>query len=198
MTAAAVVSALQDYLASARKARSSDFRRPVRERIVEMGLRELTYTALVDTRRSCNYAHALNPSTPAETVSRFAVHPSIHVRWQLAIRTDLPQQTYRTLAQDPAPGIRGNIAANPAIGEDLIRTLAGDTAYDVRRRLAHNPAIPLDVLTSLAPTAKMAPPCCRASRRPHLLAVDPPQLVLCCHHHPLGGHDRPVHHGDRL
>jgi hypothetical protein len=104
-----------------------------------------------------DYALASNPRTPAESVNRFAAHPSIHVRWQLAARTDLSQETYRTLAHDPIPGIRGDVAANPAIDEELIRALADDTTYDVRRRLAHNPAIPLDVLAGLATSAKIGP-----------------------------------------
>jgi hypothetical protein len=154
----------------------------------------------VDTRRSCNYALALNPCTSAETVSRFAVHPSIHVRWQLAIRTDLPQQTYRTLAQDPAPGIRVDVAANPAIGEDLIRALAGDTAYDVRRSLAHNPAIPLDALNSLAPTAKIGP-----TLLPRIAAATPAEISeLAASTIPAmrmllaEWHDLPAHIVDRL
>jgi Leucine rich repeat variant len=110
-----------------------------------------------DALDDLDYALALNPRTPAEAVSRFAAHPSIHVRWRLAIRTDLPQESYQTLSQDPIPGIRGDVAANQAIGEGLIRAMADDTTYDVRRRLAHNPAIPLDVLAGLAPSAKIGP-----------------------------------------
>jgi hypothetical protein len=102
-------------------------------------------------------ALALNPRTPAEAVSRFAAHPSIHVRWRLAVRTDLPQDIYRTLAQDPIPGIRGDVAANPAIDEGLIRSMADDPTYDVRRSLAYNPAIPIDVLARVATTAKIGP-----------------------------------------
>ncbi|MEU8265269.1 hypothetical protein AB0C02_32270 [Micromonospora sp. NPDC048999] len=108
-----------------------------------------------DALHDLDYALTLNPRTPAETVSRFAVHPSIHVRWRLAVRTDLPQDVYRVLAQDLIPGIRGDVAANPAIDEALIRAMADDTTYDVRRCLAHNPAVPLDVLAELAESAKI-------------------------------------------
>ncbi|TDC43035.1 hypothetical protein E1166_05685 [Micromonospora sp. KC213] len=124
-----------------------------------------------DALHDLDYALTLNPRTPAETVSRFAAHPSTYVRWQLAIRTDLPQQNYRTLAQDPAPGIRGDVAANPAIGEELIRAMADDPSYDVRRRLAHNPAIPLDVLACLALSAKIGP-----TLLPRIAAATPAEI----------------------
>lgn len=110
-----------------------------------------------DALDDLDYALTLNSRTPAETLDRFATHRSMHVRWQLASRTDLSPQTYRTLAQDPIPGIRGDVAANRAIGDELIRALANDITYDVRRRLAHNPAIPLDILERLAPSAKIGP-----------------------------------------
>lgn len=83
-----------------------------------------------DALHNLDYALTLNPRTPAGTVNRFAAHPSMHVRWQLAARTDLPQDTYRTLSRDPIPGIRGEVAANPAIGEELTRAMADDTTYD--------------------------------------------------------------------
>jgi len=110
-----------------------------------------------DALDDLDHALASNPRTPAKAVSRFAAHPSIHVRWGLATRTDLPQQSYRTLGYDPIPGIRGDVAANPAIGEELIRAIADDSTYDVRRSLAHNPATPLDVLAGLAASAKLGP-----------------------------------------
>ncbi len=110
-----------------------------------------------DALDDLDYVLTLNSRTPAEVLDRFAVHLSLHVRWQLASRTDLSQQTYRTLAQDPIPGVRGDVAANPAIGDELIRALVDDVTYDVRRRLAHNPVVPLDVLERLAPSAKLGP-----------------------------------------
>ncbi|MEV0431296.1 hypothetical protein [Micromonospora sp. NPDC050495] len=124
-----------------------------------------------DALHDLDYALTLNPRTPAETVSRFTAHPSIHVRWRLAVRTDLPQDAYRALAQDPTPGIRGDVAANPAIDEALIRAMAGDPTYDVRRRLAHNPAVPLDVLAELAASAKIGP-----TLLPRIAAATPAEI----------------------
>lgn len=108
-----------------------------------------------DALDDLDYALTLNSRTPVETLDRFAAHRSMHVRWQLASRTDLQQSTYRALVQDPIRGVRGDVAANPAISEQLIRDLADEVTFDVRRRLAHNPAIPLDVLAELAPSAKI-------------------------------------------
>ncbi|MFE9693717.1 hypothetical protein [Micromonospora sp. NPDC005806] len=124
-----------------------------------------------DALHDLDYALTLNPRTPAETVSRFTAHPSIHVRWRLAVRTDLPQDAYWALAQDPTPGIRSDVAANPAIDEALIRAMAGDTTYDVRRRLAHNPAVPLDVLAELAASAKIGP-----TLLPRIAAATPAEI----------------------
>ncbi|PMR58798.1 hypothetical protein C1A38_22775 [Verrucosispora sp. ts21] len=124
-----------------------------------------------DALHDLDYALTLNPRTPAETVSRFTVHPSIQVRWRLAVRTDLPQGAYRALAQDPTPGVRGDVAANPAIDEALMRAMADGTTYDVRRRLAHNPAVPLDVLAELAASAKIGP-----TLLPRIAAATPAEI----------------------
>ncbi|MFD6288931.1 hypothetical protein [Streptomyces sp. NPDC060205] len=95
-----------------------------------------------------------NPATPVESVAVFADHPSMLLRWALAIRQDLPRQAYVRLAADPAPGIRADLAENPALDEALIRVMADDRDPAVRRALAHHPRVPLDVLTRLAGTAK--------------------------------------------
>ncbi|MFI7430798.1 hypothetical protein ACIBPB_27765 [Micromonospora sp. NPDC049836] len=124
-----------------------------------------------DALDDLDYALTLNPRTPAGTVRRFAAHPSTHVRWRLAVRTDLPQDAYRALAQDPTPGIRGDVAANPAVDEALIRAMADDTTYDVRRRLAHHPAVPLDVLVALATSAKIGP-----TLLPRIAAATPAEI----------------------
>ncbi|MER6509419.1 hypothetical protein ABT158_21535 [Nonomuraea sp. NPDC001636] len=91
-----------------------------------------------------------NPATPTAAVVGFADHPSMGLRWPLAVRPDLPAAVYERLAASPEPGVRAALAANPAIGDDLIRALAADADPDVRRGLAVNPRVPLDVLTRLA------------------------------------------------
>ncbi|WP_328726948.1 hypothetical protein [Streptomyces sp. NBC_00259] len=98
-----------------------------------------------------------NPATPAAAVIRFADHPSMLLRCQLAARHDLPPEMYLRLAGDPAPAVRAELADNPAIDDALIRTLATDVGHDVRRRLAHHPHVPLDVLTHLADATWIGP-----------------------------------------
>ncbi len=96
-----------------------------------------------------------NPAAPADSVARFAAHPSALLRWALAARPDLPAEAYGRLAVDPVPGVRADLAGNPAIGAGLMNALAGDPGHDVRRGLAHNPRVPLDVLVRLAATVKL-------------------------------------------
>ncbi|GAA3446882.1 hypothetical protein Pve01_46540 [Planomonospora venezuelensis] len=96
-----------------------------------------------------------NPATPTAAVVGFAGHPSMLLRWPLAVRPDLPAVVYERLAASPEPGVRAALAANPAIGDDLIRALAADPAPDVRRSLASNPQVPLEVLTRLADDIKI-------------------------------------------
>ncbi|MGW2200022.1 hypothetical protein ACWCSH_47825, partial [Streptosporangium sp. NPDC001682] len=96
-----------------------------------------------------------NPATPTTAVLGFADHPSMLLRWPLAVRTDLPSAAYERLAGSPEPGVRAALAANPAIDDDLIRVLATDPGHDVRRSLVHNPHVPLEVLTRLAGTTKI-------------------------------------------
>ncbi|MFF0868598.1 hypothetical protein ACFYUV_43070 [Nonomuraea sp. NPDC003560] len=81
-----------------------------------------------------------NPATPTASVVGFADHPSMLLRWPLAVRADLPAAVYEHLAASPEPGVRAALAANPAIGDGLIRALAADADPDVRRGLAFNPA----------------------------------------------------------
>ncbi|MFC7641065.1 hypothetical protein ACFQX6_08750 [Streptosporangium lutulentum] len=96
-----------------------------------------------------------NPATPTAAVVGFADHPSMLLRWPLAVRTDLPSATYERLAGSPEPGVRAALAANPAIDDNLIRVLAADPGHDVQRGLALNPHVPLEVLTHLADTTKI-------------------------------------------
>ncbi|MCX4233602.1 hypothetical protein [Streptomyces ortus] len=112
-----------------------------------------------------------NPATPVESVTAFADHPSMLLRWALATREDLPPQTYARLAEDPTSAIRRDIAENPAIDEALIRTMADDRDPEVRRALAHHPRVPLDVLTRLVATAKAA-----ATLLPRIAAASPTEI----------------------
>lgn len=96
-----------------------------------------------------------NPATPTEAVVGFVDHPSMLLRWTLAVRPCLPPEVYARLAVDPAPGVRADLAGNPAIDDAVIRVLADDDGHEVRRGLAHNPRVPLDVLTRLAGTARI-------------------------------------------
>lgn len=91
-----------------------------------------------------------NPATPTVAVVGFVDHPSMLLRWPLAVRPDLPAAVYERLAASPEPGVRAALAANPAIGDNLIHVLASDPDPDVRRNLASNPQVPLEVLTRLA------------------------------------------------
>jgi hypothetical protein len=90
-----------------------------------------------------------NPATPAAAVAGFVDHPSMSLRWPLAVRPDLPAAAYERLAASPEAGVRAALAENPAIGDDLIAVLAADPDPDVRRGLARNPRVPLEVLTRL-------------------------------------------------
>jgi hypothetical protein len=112
-----------------------------------------------------------NPATPAEAVARFADHPSMLLRCQLAARPDLPPEVWARLAGDPVPGVRADLAGNPAIDDALIRTLATDRGHDVQRTLAHNPRVPLDVLSRLAGAVKIGP-----ALLPRIAAASPAEV----------------------
>jgi len=90
-----------------------------------------------------------NPSTPVDAVVDFVAHPSMLLRREIAVRTDLPSTVYARLATDSVPWVRSTLPQNPAIGESLIRALAADQGHDVQRQLAHHPNVPLDVLDHL-------------------------------------------------
>ncbi|MGP3962722.1 hypothetical protein ACTWPT_42690 [Nonomuraea sp. 3N208] len=96
-----------------------------------------------------------NPATPAAAVLGFVDHPSMLLRWPLAVRPDLPTAIYECLAGSSEPGVRAALAENPAIDDDLIRVLAADPVADVQRALARNPRVPLEVLSGLAGTARI-------------------------------------------
>ncbi|MEU0053507.1 hypothetical protein [Streptomyces sp. NPDC006309] len=113
-----------------------------------------------------------NPATPVEAVLRFAEHPSVLLRLQLAARRDLPPEVAARLAVDPAPGVRADLAENPAIGDTLMRVLAADRDHAVRRGLAHHPRVPLDVLSRLAATVRIGP-----TLLPRIAAATPAEVA---------------------
>ncbi|MEZ0076183.1 hypothetical protein [Planotetraspora sp. GP83] len=82
-----------------------------------------------------------NPATPTATVIGFADHPSMLLRWPLAVRTDLPPEMYERLATSPEPGVRAALAENPAIGDGLIRVLAADSDAKVVKSIAPHPGL---------------------------------------------------------
>ncbi|MFJ6135342.1 hypothetical protein [Kitasatospora sp. NPDC092286] len=112
-----------------------------------------------------------NPSTPAQAAARFADHPALLLRQELAARPDLPAEAGRRLADDPVPWVRANLAENPAIDEPLIRRLAADRGHDVQRSLAHNPHVPLDVLALLAGATRIGP-----TLLPRIAAASPAEV----------------------
>ncbi|WEH39072.1 hypothetical protein [Streptomyces sp. AM 2-1-1] len=112
-----------------------------------------------------------NPAAPIEALLRFAGHPSMLLRSQLAARPDLPQEVAVRLSGDPVPGVRAELAENPAIDDTLIRLLAADRGHDVQRRLARNPRVPLDVLSDLAAATKIGP-----SLLPRIASASPAEI----------------------
>ncbi|MFF9090595.1 hypothetical protein ACF1BE_30235 [Streptomyces sp. NPDC014991] len=113
-----------------------------------------------------------NPATPVESLLRFAEHPSMLLRSELAARPDLPPKVAARLAGDPASGVRADLAENPAISEAVLRVLAADRGHDVQRRTAHNPRVPLDVLSRLAATVRIGP-----TLLPRIAAATPAEVA---------------------
>ncbi|WTW92537.1 hypothetical protein OG216_03720 [Streptomycetaceae bacterium NBC_01309] len=98
-----------------------------------------------------------NAATPAEAAAGCADHPSMLVRWELALRRDLAAAVYARLAADAISGVRAHTAGNPAIDVAVMRTLASDTGHNVQRSLAQNPRVPLDILVALAESVRIGP-----------------------------------------